>query len=477
MYHQYQQLIFGISPTSCNPEAPRVTYKVVALQKDIILNKFEDIIPNGIFFVLEEDVAAIQSGEKPIEPLVLRANIGECVVLELTNNLEDTPIAPHDHPLQPGECNEHVVVACLDPDDWPTSNRVSLHPDNLFYDVGAFDGTNMGFNPVQQTVGPSETITYEWQTVKTGTNVLTDMGDIRGHRHHGGYGMLIVEPDGAQYLDVNTQEPIKSGAAADIVFPHDHKKNFREFALTLGTSHYIITQDDPNLCILPPEEEEEELNPEPESLGEPPGCNQEPVNDPEDQGFPAINYRSEPFVHRLIEASQEGPPADLSDAGLETSKRISQLQSSIIHGDPATPILRVPEGKPTVLRVADIGDSVRSYTFHVAGHLMLRPAPLSLDESDIPYDAPFKPFIERGTTDQLSSSRSFSLQLVGGAGGLQDKHGDYLYQDQKLARSVEGGAWGILRVQPADFDPVKAAKYLVDDVSYSKNIPRDIKPY
>ena len=118
----------------------------------------------------------------------------------------------------------------------------------------------------------------------------------------------------------------------------------------------------------------------------------------------------------------------------------------------------------------------RSYTFHVAGHLMLRPAPISLDESDIPDDAPFKPFIERGTTDQLSSSRSFSLQLVGGAGGLQDKHGDYLYQDQKLARSVEGGAWGILRVQPADFDPVKAAKYLLDDISYSKNIPSDIKP-
>ena len=62
---------------------------------------------------------------------------------------------------------------------------------------------------------------------------------------------------------------------------------------------------------MPPEEEEEELNPEPESLGEPPGCNQEPVNDPEDQGFPAINYRSEPFVHRLIEASQEGPPLSI----------------------------------------------------------------------------------------------------------------------------------------------------------------------
>ncbi|HJT83666.1 MAG TPA: hypothetical protein VJ697_04215, partial [Nitrososphaeraceae archaeon] len=127
-------------------------------------------------------------------------------------------------------------------------------------------------------------------------------------------------------------------------------------------------------------------------------------------------------------------------------------------------------------RVADMGDSARSYSFHVAGHLMLRPAPISLDPTDIPDDAPFDPYIERGTTDQMSPSRSFSLELVGGAGGLQDKHGDYLYQDQKLARSVEGGAWGILRVQPADFDPIKAAKYLLDDISYSKYIPSDIKP-
>jgi hypothetical protein len=467
----------GISPTSCDPDAKKIAYKIVALQKDIVLNKFEDKIPDGIFFVLEEDVPAIQSGEKPIEPLVLRANVGDCVVLELKNNLDNTPIAAHDHPLQPGECNEHVVVACLDPDNWPTSKRVSLHPDNLFYDVGAFDGTNMGFNPVDQTIGPGETIRYEWQTVKTGTNVLTDMGDLRGHRHHGGYGMLIVEPEGAKYLDVNTQEPIKSGPSADIVFP-DSKKNFREFALTLGTSHYIITKEDPDLCIIGTEEEPHPPGepPEPEPAGEPPGCNQEPVNDPEDQGFPAINYRSEPFVHRLIEASQQGPPTNLADVGVETSKRLSQLQSSLFHGDPATPILRVPEGKPTVLRVADVGDSVRGYSFHVAGHLMLRPAPISLDDSDIPYDAPFKPFIERGTADQTTPGRSYSLQLVGGAGGLQDIAGDYLYQDQKLARMVEGGAWGILRVQPADFDPIKAAQYLFNEISSSTKIPNDIKP-
>ncbi|HJT85403.1 MAG TPA: hypothetical protein VJ697_13060, partial [Nitrososphaeraceae archaeon] len=263
---------------------------------------------------------------------------------------------------------------------------------------------------------------------------------------------------------------------ADIVLP-DYKKSFREFALTLGTSHYIVTTEDPDLCIIGEGEEAPTPGepPEPVPDGVPPGCNQEPVDDPEDQGFPAINYRSEPFAHRLIEASEQGPPADLSKVGVEASKRISQLQSSLFHGDPATPVLRVPEGKPTVLRVADVGDSVRGFSFHVAGHLMLRPAPISLDDSDIPPGTPFKPFIERGTTDQTTPGRSYSLQLVGGAGGLQDIAGDYLLQDQKLARSVEGGAWGILRVQP-NIDPIKNTQNLIDDIRNSKAIPDSAKP-
>jgi hypothetical protein len=106
---------------------------------------------------------------------------------------------------------------------------------------------------------------------------------------------------------------------------------------------------------------------------------------------------------------------------------------------------------------------------------MLRPAPISLDPSDIPPGSSFKPFIERGTTDQTTPGRSYSLQLVGGAGGLQDIAGDYLYQDQKLARSVEGGAWGILRVQP-DIDPLKNTQYLIDDIRNSKAIPDIAKP-
>ncbi|MDR4510595.1 MAG: hypothetical protein MRJ93_02685 [Nitrososphaeraceae archaeon] len=448
-------------PNSCSQDAEEKIFDVVAIKKDIITNKYQDTIPEGILFVLKQDLAKIQSGEKPLEPLVIRANVGDCVVVNLENKLPKTEIQPHEHPLQPGECNEHVIFACLDPNEWHTSNRVSLHADNVFYDVGRFDGTNIGFNPIDQTVGPDETITYKWQAVHTGINVLTDMGDLRGHRHHGAYGMLIIEPEGAKYYDINTYQPIQSGAAADIVVPYG--ENFREFGVAEGDSHYIVTTEDPELCILPVGEEDPPNTP----------CNQSPINDPEDQGFPVVNYRSAPFIHRLIEA-QEQLPFGFPPGPLEFSKIVSQLQSSLVHGDPDTPILKSPVGKPTVIRLADVGDSPRGKVYHLAGHLMERPAPITIAESDIPPHTVFKPYLERGTTDQLSASRSYSLELVGGAGGLQDKIGDYLYQDQKLARYVEGGLWGILRVFPEDFEPIYELNHLINNIEYSKLSP-DVK--
>ncbi|MDR4512225.1 MAG: hypothetical protein MRJ93_11045 [Nitrososphaeraceae archaeon] len=472
-------------PTSCEPGAKQRVFDVVAIQKDIILNDDQDKIPHGIIFVLKEDKSAIMSGEKPLEPFVIRANVGDCVVINLENNLHSESMPSHDHPLQPGECNEHVVVACLDPNAWPTSKRVSLHPDNLIYDVGAFDGSNLGFNIVEQTIAPGDKITYTWQAARTGTNVLTDFGDIRGHRHHGAYGMVIIEPEGAKYLDINSGEPIKSGAAADIVFPHSDRPDYREFALALGDVHYIVTKDDPDLCVLPqePPHPEDPGIPEPvPPVPEPPhpvttvGCNQDPVDDPEDQGFPTINYRSEPFTHRLIEAGEQaGQPINPEDNATIASQILSQVMSSRVHGDPDTPILKVTEGTPLVLRVANVGDSPRTFAFHVAGHLFTRPGPITIAESDIPEDATFQPFIERGTAQAMSVGRSITLEAVGGAGGLQDKPGDYVYQDMKLAKYVEGGAWGILRVMPADFDPMKAIKYLEKKISYSNQLSKTSK--
>ena len=76
--------------------------------------------------------------------------------------------------------------------------------------------------------------------------------------------------------------------------------------------------------------------------------------------------------------------------------------------------------------------------------------------------------MERGTTNQISVSRSYSLELVGGAGALKDKIDDYLFQDQKLALYVKGGLWGVFRVFLTGFDAIYKLNHLINNIEFAK---------
>ena len=87
---------------------------------------------------------------------------------------------------------------------WKNSNRVSLHPQMLQYDVQGSDGATIGYN-FDQTIAPGEKITYQWYADQEyGGTILYDYGDIRSHRLHGAYGSLIIEPKEATYRDPKT---------------------------------------------------------------------------------------------------------------------------------------------------------------------------------------------------------------------------------------------------------------------------------
>lgn len=95
-------------------------------------------------FVLKEDKEDILAGRKKIEPLVIRANAGDLIEVELTNHL---------YQKVPESKFPEVPVQ----QDYPASNRVSLHANLLKYDVLSSDGTTVGYNP-DQTIGVGETI-------------------------------------------------------------------------------------------------------------------------------------------------------------------------------------------------------------------------------------------------------------------------------------------------------------------------------
>ena len=66
--------------------------------KDIQYNKSGDHDPYGMMFSLSQDVEAIKSGKKAAEPLVIRANQGDCVQVTLSNQL---PLDPPENKNDP----------------------------------------------------------------------------------------------------------------------------------------------------------------------------------------------------------------------------------------------------------------------------------------------------------------------------------------------------------------------------------------
>ena len=161
-------------------------FEIATIQKDIKYNSFGDHDPEGLIFVPLDHAKDVLHGKKEPVPLILRANAGDWIEVTLYNmfnpkvpiKFNDYPSVPLDFPHNPG-------------------NRVSLNPQFLKYNPVTSSGINVGYNPVEQTVGPGEKIKYLWHADREyGTALLSSFGDLRNHRHHGLFGAIIIEPTG-----------------------------------------------------------------------------------------------------------------------------------------------------------------------------------------------------------------------------------------------------------------------------------------
>ncbi|MEF8843137.1 MAG: multicopper oxidase domain-containing protein [Haloarculaceae archaeon] len=372
-------------------DAPIREFDVTAFRTEIPYNDHGDHDPHGIVFAPDRYVEEIREGTRDPEPLTLRANAGERIRINLTNDLPATLDDGHDHPLMRIDR------------EWDRSTRISLHPNQIRYDVNGADGAAVGFNH-DTTVGRGDTVTYEWYAdIELGTVVLNDWADVRNNRHHGAYGQLIVQQRDAITLENGTAEASGTAAAAMVKTPGG-EEDFRAEALVFADAQYIVNEADPSKCVVPPGNE---MDPEAP-------CNQ--LGNDESQGYGAVNYRSAPFARRF-----------------ETDDRQHLVYSSRVHGDPATPNLRTDPGDPVVFRVAHAADKARGVSFHLAGHQWQR------------YQGvPESPVI--GVDGQYSPGKCDAFELIGGAGGSTETPGDYVYQETKQRRRLESGMWGILRV-------------------------------
>lgn len=135
-----------------------------------------------------------------------------------------------------------------------------------------------------------------------------------------------------------------------------------------------------------------------------------------DFGSRGFNYRTE----RLINRYREHPI-------------LGDLFSSKVFGDPSTPVFEAYPGDPITIRLTNPSERRRSHTFHLHGHKW------KFDAKDI--DSRVTSFV-----GHIIAGAAENLEIIGGAGGIFNFPGDYMYRSGNIRWDIEQGMWGIIRV-------------------------------
>lgn len=226
----------------------------------------------------------MNSGKIRPQPLVIRANAGDCIEVRMTNFLPDYI---EESPFQ---------LKTL-------TDIAGFHIHLVKFDTIVSDGAANGWNNIAgarkyETLIERFNANEELNTVFFHDHLFANV-----HQQHGLFGALIVEPAGSVFLNPKNGRPLKSGANA--VIKRADGSSFREFAMFVHDFALLFDKDDRPLN--PPEH---------------PGSDDDP-------GVMGISYRCEPMIERL---KKKNDP--------------SHIFSSRKYGDPATPVLETYPGDP-----------------------------------------------------------------------------------------------------------------------------------
>lgn len=391
--------------------------------------------PTAIMFVHDEDlefspklkekyntdVCAVQVKQSaPVEPLILRAEAGECIQVHLTNCVLSTR-NDAGYSLLPNivdEFNQNQI----DP-----SGYVGLHAQLVTYNVADSDGLNVGRNPIQ-TVPREQTRSYIWyaginhvregevksEDVEFGSVPLFSSDPIK-HSNKGAVGALIIEPKNSvwtEYPGSRAKAKVGPDPATTASFPE-----FREFVL--------ITQNDINLQ----DGDGEPIRP------------LEVSEDPAETGQSAVNYRTEPVWFR------EGKdPETLFNIDLANTFSNLQVPSDPEVGrNPKTPLFHAVQGEPVRFRLVHPGGDSQANTWGVHGHVF-EETPYTNGSSVIGSN----PASEwKGAQYGHGPTNAFDVLPKHGAGGYFGATGDFMWRDH-VQWYLSGGIWGIFRVHGSE---------------------------
>lgn len=431
--------------------------------------------PTAVLYVRKADLDPISGKLKPgvpVEPLVLRANAGDCVSITLENRLPMVmPDLPSTAVMQnvvkrdrfDGEGSTAFNNNLMRP-----SSHVGLHAQLLAYDITKSDGVNVGANPVQ-TVPPRAgnsgaypSRVYQYyaghleregkpvlQLGRTVDNINTTAiefgglnltpADVIKQPQKGLVGAMSILPQTATWTEdtaSRAQATVKVSGQAD----------YRDLVTVWQRSMNMRWADG-----RPVEGIATEGNGVP--------------GDPKDNGNMALNYKTEPLWLRFGLAP-DAPFGHADGFGLADVPNAHMAYSNaLVGGDPQTPVLYAKPGQPVRSHVLMPSGGSRGITYQLDGHLW----PLhnyQAEKNDIdgyPMSLPgigsvrfgYNPMaMYIGAQESVLPAAHFSFMLPS-AGGANAVPGDYLFRDYAAYGNLSG-LWGILRVTN-DAPPATAA--------------------
>lgn len=289
-------------------------FELAMVQADVVYNRYGWHDPQGRFFVLKEEIERhgtldnylekVNSGKIKPQPLVIRANAGDCIEIRMTNFLPDYI---EESPFQ---------LKTL-------TDIAGFHIHLVKFDTIVSDGAANGWNNIAGARKYETLIERFNANEELNTVFFHDHLFANSHQQHGLFGALIVEPAGSVFLNPKNGRPLKSGANA--VIKRVDGSSYREFAMFVHDFALLFDKD--NKPLNPPEH---------------PGSDDDP-------GVMGISYRCEPMTERL---KKKNDP--------------SHIFGSRKYGDPATPILETYPGDPIVIRLLD-GAHEEQHAFNING--------------------------------------------------------------------------------------------------------------
>ncbi len=215
----------------CPPDAPVKSFNVVAMDypqmafnpnvEEAIEVDFERTIavrnPDAKIYILEEEAAKVSGAFQPM-PLTLRANVGDCLKVKLTNKMKES--------------------------------RASFSAFSLAFDPTDSQGVNLGKNAGDQTVAPGKHRTYTYYAdPSTGEtqSLVWDWGNVAMNPRNGLFGGIVIGPKGSQYRDPKTGADIslKNSWMADVLVDrtipgNEYRANYRDVSLYFQDEDNII---------------------------------------------------------------------------------------------------------------------------------------------------------------------------------------------------------------------------------------------